>query len=82
MNRNIWPGKWQQLKGKIRERWGNLTSDDIEVIAGRREVLAGKIREAYGLGKEEVEKQIAELERSCDSECMQSKTEHFEATQR
>lgn len=66
MNKDQIQGKWEQLKGKIKERWGKLTNDDLDVLEGKREVLAGKIQEAYGLAKEDVEKQLAELEKSCE----------------
>jgi uncharacterized protein YjbJ (UPF0337 family) len=53
-------GKWHQVKGDARARWGKLTDDDLLQIAGQREKLAGKLQERYGLGKEEVNRQIDE----------------------
>lgn len=47
-------------QGKVKEQWGKLTDDDFDVIEGRREQLAGKIQERYGLTKDEAEKQIDE----------------------
>lgn len=44
-------GNWKQITGKAKEQWGNLTDDDLEVIAGHRGQLAGKIRERYGVAK-------------------------------
>jgi uncharacterized protein YjbJ (UPF0337 family) len=58
MNWDIVEGNWKQFKGKIRVRWGKLTDDQLELIAGKRVELAGKIQEAYGLTNEEVEHQI------------------------
>jgi len=58
-------GKWQELKGQVKVRWGKLTDQDLTVINGRREVLAGKILERSGATKERVEKEIAEFEKSC-----------------
>jgi uncharacterized protein YjbJ (UPF0337 family) len=52
MDWNRVEGNWKQLKGQIREKWANLTDDDLEKIAGRREQLEGKIQERYGLGKD------------------------------
>ena len=43
MNSDIIEGNWKQLKGKLKEQWGKLTDDDLDVIEGKREVLAGKI---------------------------------------
>jgi uncharacterized protein YjbJ (UPF0337 family) len=56
-------GNWKQATGKAKEQWGKLTDDDLDVVAGRREQLAGKIQERYGVAKEEAEKQLAEWQR-------------------
>ncbi len=53
-------GNWKQVSGRAKEQWGKLTDDDFDVIAGRRDQLAGKIQERYGIAKEEAEKQLAE----------------------
>jgi uncharacterized protein YjbJ (UPF0337 family) len=57
-------GNWKQVKGKAVENWGKLTDDDLDVVEGRREQLAGKIQERYGVAKEEAEKQVSAWERS------------------
>ncbi len=64
MNWDRIQGDWKQVAGKAKEQWGKLTEDDITVVAGRREQLAGKIQERYGLAKDEAEKQIASWQRS------------------
>ena len=51
-------GNWKQFEGKIREKWGKLTDDDLEKAAGRREYLEGRIQERYGLSKDEVRKEV------------------------
>jgi uncharacterized protein YjbJ (UPF0337 family) len=51
-------GKWKQVKGDVRTRWGKLTDDDLEQIAGEREKLAGKLQERYGIAKEDINKEI------------------------
>jgi uncharacterized protein YjbJ (UPF0337 family) len=51
-------GNWKQLKGKVKEQWGELTDDDIDQIAGRRDQLEGKIQERYGLAKDQVRQDI------------------------
>lgn len=51
-------GNWGQFKGHVKKQWGKLTDDQVDVINGQREILVGKIREAYGVGKEEAERQI------------------------
>ena len=57
MNRDITEGKWKQVKGSIRETWGRLTNDDIDVIEGDREQLVGRIQERYGKSREEAKRE-------------------------
>ena len=61
MNRNILEGKWKQLRGEIREKWGELTDDDLDQIAGRSDKLAGILQEKYGYTQVEAERQIEEF---------------------
>jgi uncharacterized protein YjbJ (UPF0337 family) len=68
MNWDQLEGKWKQYSGKVKEKWGNLTDDDLTVIHGRRDQLVGKIQERYGVVKEEAEKQVDEFARSLRSE--------------
>jgi len=58
MNWDIVEGNWKQFKGKVKVQWGKLTDDQLDVIAGKRVDLAGKIQESYGVTKDEAEKQI------------------------
>ena len=58
MNWDRIEGNWKQFSGKVRQQWGKLTDDDLDVIDGRREELAGRIQEVYGVSKDEAEKQI------------------------
>jgi uncharacterized protein YjbJ (UPF0337 family) len=58
MNWNQIEGKWTQFKGSARQQWGKLTDDDLDVIAGKRDKLIGKVQEKYGVVKEEAEKQV------------------------
>ena len=58
MNWNQIEGNWKQFSGKIKEQWGELTDDDLTKIAGKREQLEGLLEKRYGLGKEEVKKQV------------------------
>jgi uncharacterized protein YjbJ (UPF0337 family) len=52
MNQDRIQGRWKQLKGKLKEQWGRLTDDDLDVIAGRREQLLGRIQQRHGLAKD------------------------------
>ncbi|MCP4635248.1 MAG: CsbD family protein [Methyloversatilis sp.] len=63
MNSDRIEGNWKQLKGKVKEQWGKLTDDELDVIEGRREQLAGRIQERYGLAREEAEKQVRDWEK-------------------
>ncbi len=58
MNEDQLKGKWKQVKGNVQKHWGKLTDDDLDVIEGNREILAGKIQERYGISKEEAEEQV------------------------
>jgi uncharacterized protein YjbJ (UPF0337 family) len=62
MNWDRIQGNWKQVVGKAKAQWGKLTDDDLDVVAGRREQLAGKIQERYGIAKDDVERQIAAWE--------------------
>ncbi len=62
MNWETVEGNWKQFKGKVKQQWGKLTDDHLDVIAGKRDELAGKLQEAYGVSKEEAEKQIRKFE--------------------
>jgi uncharacterized protein YjbJ (UPF0337 family) len=66
MNKNQLKGNWLQLKGTVKEKWGDLTDDEVEQIAGDRDILLGKIQEKYGIAQEEAEKQIEEWEKLLD----------------
>jgi len=60
MNWTIAEGKWKELKGDLKSRWAKLTDDDIGVLSGKREALAGKLMERYGVLKDDAERQIDE----------------------
>lgn len=62
MNNNIIEGNWKELKGKAKEQWGKLTDDRLDEISGRRDQLAGEIQKAYGVSRDEAEKQVKEFE--------------------
>jgi uncharacterized protein YjbJ (UPF0337 family) len=62
MNWDRIEGNWKQVVGKAKAQWGKLTDDDLDVVAGRRDQLAGRIQERYGIAKDEAEKQISSWE--------------------
>lgn len=51
-------GSWKQIKGTVKEKWGKLTDDDLDVINGRREQLEGKLQERYGFAKDQIRKEV------------------------
>jgi len=61
-------GKWKQMKGSAKTRWGKLTDDDLDVIAGKRDQLIGRIQERYGIAKDEAQHQVDEWHRTQDAE--------------
>jgi uncharacterized protein YjbJ (UPF0337 family) len=63
MNWDRIEGNWKQLTGKVRQQWGKLTDDDLDVIAGRRDQLLGRIQQRHGLAKDEADRQLRSFER-------------------
>jgi uncharacterized protein YjbJ (UPF0337 family) len=68
MNEDQIHGNWLQFKGKVKEKWGKLTDDDLDIIEGRSEQLIGKLQERYGIARQEAEKQFKEFLRASDSQ--------------
>ena len=62
MNQDRVEGNWMQLKGKVKEKWGKLTDNDLTELQGNQEQLAGRIQERYGIAKEEAERQVKDFE--------------------
>lgn len=58
MNWDVIEGNWTQYKGHVKAQWGKLTNDHLDVIAGKRDQLTGKIQEAYGIDQDEADRQI------------------------
>ncbi len=74
MNWDRIEGNWKQVKGRARQQWGKLTDDHLDVINGKREALAGKIQETYGIGKDEAERQVKDWETSLDDNMVDDRT--------
>lgn len=66
MNTDTIKGNWMIFKGKVKEQWGKLTDDDLDVAEGQAEQLAGRIAARYGEAKEAVQKKIDALRKDCD----------------
>jgi len=69
MNKDTLKGKWKEYQGHIKEKWGNLTDDDLTEIEGKRDVLIGKLQTRYGYAKDRAEKELKDFEKNfCDSD--------------
>ncbi len=64
MNRDIFGGNWKQLKGKIKEKWGDFTDDELDVLEGKRDQFIGKLQEKYGWTRERAEREYTDFESS------------------
>jgi uncharacterized protein YjbJ (UPF0337 family) len=58
MNWNEVDGKWKQMKGSVREKWGKLTDDDLQMIGGKKDQFIGKLQERYGMSQEQANKDL------------------------
>ncbi|HEY7096865.1 MAG TPA: CsbD family protein [Terriglobales bacterium] len=64
MNTDKMEGKWKQMKGSLKTRWGKLTDDDLTVIEGQKDQLVGRIQERYGIARDEAQRQVDEWNRA------------------
>jgi uncharacterized protein YjbJ (UPF0337 family) len=64
MNSDQFEGKWKQLKGSVKQRWGKLTDDDITMLSGKKDELIGRLQERYGITREQAEKEANEFART------------------
>ena len=61
MNTDVIKGKWKQLSGTMKEKWGKLTDDDVQAADGHAEYLVGKLQERYGWTKEKAEEEVRDF---------------------
>jgi uncharacterized protein YjbJ (UPF0337 family) len=75
VNSDTLKGKWKELKGAAKERWGRLTDDDLDVIAGQADQLIGRLQQRYGIARDEAQKQVDDWNatRSQDAEFEQKR---------
>ena len=64
MNKDIIEGKWTQLKGQAKARWGDLTDDDFDIAKGNAEYLSGRLQERYGWNRERADEEVREFGRT------------------
>ncbi len=65
MNWDQIEGNWKKFKGQVQQKWGKLTSDDLDVVAGKKTEIVGRLQERYGMAKEEAEKELDEFCKTC-----------------
>ena len=58
MNKDILVGKWKQIRGMVKQQWGQLTDDQLNRISGRYDELTGLIQERYGYAKDKAQKEV------------------------
>lgn len=61
MNKDIFEGKWEEIKGKMKQAWGKLTDDDWTQIEGNHQEIYGKLQKHYGYNKDEAERVVKEF---------------------
>ena len=76
MNWDQMEGKWKQMKGSLKTKWGKLTDDDLDVLAGQRDKLVGKLQERYGYAKEDAQRRADEW---CKAASAESRETHHTA---
>jgi uncharacterized protein YjbJ (UPF0337 family) len=67
MNWDTIKGNWKQVTGKVKQKWGKLTDDDLTTVAGKRDELAGILQKKYGYAKDQAEKELDDFSRSLDT---------------
>lgn len=58
MNKDVFEGKWKQVRGEAKVWWGKLTDDDLDKVAGEFDKFVGLLQERYGLSREQAEEEI------------------------
>ncbi|KGM52899.1 hypothetical protein N792_01305 [Lysobacter concretionis Ko07 = DSM 16239] len=66
MNNDIISGKWSQLKGKAKAKWGDLSDDVFDVAEGNAEYLSGKLQERYGWSRERADEEVKHFGKTLD----------------
>jgi uncharacterized protein YjbJ (UPF0337 family) len=68
MNSDVFEGKWKQLKGTIKQKWGKLTDDDVTTLSGNKDEFIGKLQERYGYTREQATREADEWARATNDE--------------
>ena len=71
MNKDVFEGKWKQMRGQAKDWWGKLTDDDLERVGGKYDQFVGLLQEKYGYTRERAEEEINR--RTTEYEALQKK---------
>jgi uncharacterized protein YjbJ (UPF0337 family) len=61
MNEDVLKGKWKEIKGGVKEKWGKLTEDDLTQVEGNQEKLLGLLQQKYGYAKDKAEQEYKDF---------------------
>jgi uncharacterized protein YjbJ (UPF0337 family) len=61
MNEDVLKGKWKEIKGRVKEKWGKLTDDDLTAVEGKKEILLGLLQQRYGYAKDKAEQEYKDF---------------------
>ena len=68
MNKDIFEGKWKQMRGQVRERWGKLTDDELEQAGGKADQVIALLQQKYGYSREQAEQEFDRLLKEAQKE--------------
>lgn len=68
MNMDQLEGKWEEIKGQVKEKWGKFTNDDLTTISGKKDQLLGKLRKHYGYTAEQASNELGAFMKNCNCE--------------
>jgi len=61
MNEDVLKGKWNEIKGRVKQKWGKLTDDDLTAVEGKKEKLLGLLQQKYGYAKDKAEQEYKDF---------------------
>jgi uncharacterized protein YjbJ (UPF0337 family) len=80
MNSDVFEGKWKQLKGSVKQRWGKLTDDDVTALSGKKDELVGKLQERYGITRDQAQREADEWAAAVNTDLDETSTGTYSGT--